>query len=394
MRQRSSTPASRLLRALAMLLIPLTATPAAAAEPVLTPLVAEVLATPRPAIGSDEQRHLVYEVRLSNATASRIELRTVEVVDGTGKVLLSLGRDGIATRFSIGGRRGAESADLGVGQFGVLFLHVAVGAANTLPRSLALRVSLRLVQSGIDLSMTVAQTAVADPPLVVLGPPLIGKGYVAGDGCCDSIRHVRALLPLDGRFALAQRFAIDWEQADSGNRLLEGDPKAVASYTIYGREVLAVADGTVVASRNDLPEQVPGALPKTMTIDQADGNFVVLDIGGGSYVLYAHMQPGSVTVAAGAKVRRGAVLGKVGNTGNTQAPHLHLHVMDGPSPLMSNGIPYVFDAFTLTAIDKAGTADFDRAEATGAALTLTPVSPPRTLRRVLPLDLSVVEFSR
>ncbi len=227
-----------------------------------------------------------------------------------------------------------------------------------------------------------------------MGPPLIGKGYVAGDGCCDSIRHVRALLSLDGRFALAQRFAIDWEQADAENRLLKGDPKAVASYNIYGREVLAVADGTVVAARNDLPEQLPGALPKTMTIDQADGNFVVLDIGGGSYVLYAHMQPGSVAVTAGAKVKRGDLLGKVGNSGNTQAPHLHLHVMDGPSPLLSNGIPYVFDEFKLTAIDKAGTADFDKAEATGSALTLTPVSPPRTLRRVLPLDLSVVEFVR
>jgi Peptidase family M23 len=375
--------------------LPLGEKPVHAAEPALTPLVAEVLATPRPATGSDDRRHLVYEVRMSNATASTIELRTVELVDETtGKVILSLDRSDLGKRFSIGGRRGSESADLGVGQFGVLFLHAAIDAGSPLPRSLAHRVSLRLVQPGIELSTTLAQTSVADPPLVVLGSPLIGKGYLAGDGCCDSIRHVRALLPLNGRFALAQRFAIDWEQADSQNRLLNGDPKAPASYTIYGRDIVAVADGTVVASRNDLPEQVPGALPKNLTIDQADGNFVVLDIGGGSYVLYAHMQPGSVTVTAGAKVRRGDLLGKVGNTGNTQAPHLHLHVMDGASPLMSNGIPYVFEAFKLTAIDKAGTADFDKAEATGSPLTLTPVSPPRDLRRVLPLDLSVVEFSR
>ena len=147
----------------------------------------------------------------------------------------------------------------------------------------------------------------------------------------------------------------------------------------------------MVASRNDLPEQVPGALPGGLTIDQADGNFVVLDIGG-SFVLYAHMQPGSVTVKPGATVKRGDVLGKVGNTGNTQAPHLHLHVMDGPSPLMANGIPYVFEEFKLTAVDKAGTADFDKAEATGSPLTLTTLSPPQTLQRVLPLDLSVVEF--
>jgi murein DD-endopeptidase MepM/ murein hydrolase activator NlpD len=155
--------------------------------------------------------------------------------------------------------------------------------------------------------------------------------------------------------------------------------------------VLAVDDGTVIAARNDLPEQVPGALPANLPLSEADGNFVVLDIGG-AYVLYAHMQPGSVTVRAGDKVRRGEVLGKVGNSGNSQAPHLHLHVTEGPLPMASNGLPYVFDAFTLTAADRAGTADFDKAEATGSPLTLTKVDPPQRLRNMLPLDLSVVGF--
>jgi hypothetical protein len=372
----------------------LAAVPAVGQEPVLTPFVADVLWAPNPAAGSDGRRHLVYELRIANTTASGLALNKVEVLDEpSGKLLLSLDRDGLGKRFSIGGRRGSESADLGVGQFGVLFLHVALEPGG-LPRAIAHRLSLRLVQPGIDFSATVARTPVVDRPEVVLGPPLLGSGYVAADGCCDSIRHVRALLALNGHFTLAQRFAIDWEQIDSENRVVKGDTKTLSNYVIYGRDVLAVADGTVVSSRNDLPEQVPGALPQGMTIDQADGNFVVLDIGGGNYVLFAHMQPGSVTVKAGAKVKRGDVLGKVGNTGNTQAPHLHLHVMDGPSPLASNGLPYVFDSFKLTAIDNAGTADFDKAEATGSPLTLTPVSPPQVLSRVLPLDLSVVEFAR
>ena len=371
------------------------AVPARAADPVLTPFVADALWAPNPASGSDGRSHLVYELRIGNTTASSLELDKIEVLDEpSGKLLLSLDRDGLGKRFSIGGRRGAESADLGVGQFGVLFLHVALEPNDALPRAIAHRISLRLAQPGIDFSATVARTPVVDRPLVVLGPPLIGAGYIAADGCCDSIRHVRALLALNGHFTLAQRFAIDWEQADSENRLVKADTKTVSNYTIYGRDVLAVADGTVVSSRNDLPEQVPGALPQGMTIDQADGNFVVLDIGGGAYVLYAHMQPASVRVKAGDKVKRGDVLGKVGNSGNTQAPHLHLHVMDGPSPLASNGIPYVFESFKLTAIDKAGTEDFDKAEATGSPLTLTPVSPPQILSRVMPLDLTVVEFSR
>jgi murein DD-endopeptidase MepM/ murein hydrolase activator NlpD len=104
------------------------------------------------------------------------------------------------------------------------------------------------------------------------------------------------------------------------------------------------------------------------------------------------MQPGSVRARAGDRVRRGDGIGTVGNTGNSQAPHLHLQLMDGPSGFLSNGIPYVFDAFAITAVDEAGTADFDRAEAAGTPLTLTPRVPPEGFDKVLPLDLSVVDW--
>jgi hypothetical protein len=376
----------------------LAATEARAADPVLTRLIGDVLWAPRLAYGSDEQRHLVYELRLSNPTPATIKLTKVDVIDAaTGKVLLEAGPADMAKRFSIGGRRGAEATSLSVGQFGVLFLHVPLAASASVPRAIAHRISGVAVQQGrpdTPFTVTIGETPVIDANPVLLGPPLIGKGYLAGDGCCDTIRHVRALLPLNGRFALAQRFAIDWEQIDDQNRLVKGDRSKVKNYTIFGKDVIAVADGTVVATRNDLPEQPPGKLPDNLPIDQADGNFVVLDIGNGAFALYAHMQPGSVKVAAGAKVKVGDLLGKVGNTGNTSAPHLHFHVMDGPSPLQANGIPYIIDHFSMTAIDKAGTADFDKAESTGAPLTLTPINPPAQKRNVLPMDLTVVDFSR
>ncbi len=364
-------------------------------EPVLTPVVADTLYPPQAVPGSDGKVHLVYELGLANASPVTAAFAKIEVLDARSQApLLTVEREEIGKRLSIGGRRGAESADLGAGQIAVMFLHVALDAARPPPPLLVHRLTLRLLlPDPIDVVETVAETDVERAPPVVLGPPLVGRGYVAADGCCDTVRHVRALLPLNGRFTLAQRFAIDWEQVDDENRLFKGDKHALESYVIYGREVLAVADGTVIASRNDLPEQIPGALPANLPIADADGNFIILDIGG-AYVLYAHLQPGSVLVAAGAQVKRGDIIGKVGNTGNTQAPHLHLHVMDGPSPLLSNGIPYVFDSFTITAIDHAGTVDLDAAEATGKPMELTPLVPPQHFRNVLPLDLSIVEFSR
>jgi len=306
-------------------------------------------------------------------------------------------KEAIGKRLSVGGRRGAEATSLALGQYGVLFVHVSLPTNQTVPKSLSHRLSAALVQPdqpARPFTVTAGEIKVAEQNPVVLGPPLVGEGYVAADGCCDSVRHVRALLPIDGRYALAQRFAIDWEQLDAENRVVRGDLKKIESYVIFGKDVIAVADGTVVAMRNDLPEQIPGALPAGLPIDQADGNFVVLDIGQGAFALFAHMQPGSVTVAAGANVKRGDVLGKVGNTGNSQAPHLHFHLMDGPSPLAANGIPYVIDRFRLTARGTGGTADFDKAEATGSAMTLKTLADKPQLERLLPMDLSIVEFSR
>jgi murein DD-endopeptidase MepM/ murein hydrolase activator NlpD len=359
----------------------------------LTPLVADVLAAPHAVRGSDGRTHLVYEIRIANTTDGRVSLKRIVVLDSrSGTTMAELDAQAIGGRFSLGGRRGSETNELGPSQFGVAFMHVALEQNAPIPAALLHVVEAYAEKVNADFAMRAAATPVVagDPP--VLRPPLRGQGYVAADGCCDSIRHVRALLPLNGRFYLSQRFAIDWERIDDEGRIFRGDPKDVRSYRIYGDAVLAVADATVVAARNDLPDQVPGKLPEGLPIDEADGNFVILDIGGGAYALFAHLRPESVRVTAGDRVRRGDHIGDVGNTGNSQAPHLHFQLMDAPAGLAANGLPYVFDAFAVSAVDEAGTADFDRAEATGTPMTLTARVPPIQLQRSLPLDLSVVDW--
>ena len=364
-------------------------------NPTLTPLVAEIIAAPHVVPGSDGKRHIVYELALTNITGGDVRFEKLEVVDpDRGATLAELGPDELAKRVTPGASRGNETRELAAYQFAVVFLHVALAEGAAVPARITHEITAHFAVIGTDMTLTLGEAVVVATAPVVLGPPLGGKGYVAADGCCDSIRHIRALLSLDGKFHLAQRFAIDWEQIDENNTIVVGDTKVPANYHIYGKPILAVADGTVVGTRDDLQDQVPGALPANLPIDEADGNFVVLDIRSGLFVNYAHMRPGSVTVKLGDKVRRGDQIGEVGNTGNSQAPHLHLHVMDGASPLASDGLPYVFDSFTITAVDEAGTEDFDKAEATGSPLTLTARVPPQKLENVLPLDLSVVDWPR
>jgi hypothetical protein len=344
-------------------------------------------------LGSDGQHHLVYELRIENVTDRAATVRSITVLDAqSDDVLAVLDAREVGRRLSLGGRRGSESKRLRPSQFAVVFLHVAIEADAPPPSTIVHETVARIKGFPEEAVVRSQPVDVVTLPPPVLGAPLKGANYVAADGCCDSIRHVRALLPINGAHHLAQRFAVDWEQLDASNRVFAGDRADPRSYPIYGEEVLAVADGTVVDSRNDLPDQVPGALPEGLPIDEADGNFVVQEIAGGVFVLYAHMQPGTVTVGPGDEVRKGDVIGIVGNSGNSSAPHLHLHVMDGPSPLVSNGLPYVFETYSITGVDELGTADFDRAEATGRPMTVTPVAPPEPHVLDLPLDLTVVDW--
>jgi Peptidase family M23 len=360
--------------------------------PTLTPLLMDVLDAPYAVEGSDGQAHLVYELQIRNPTPLTIGLSRVAAIDpSSGREVLALDRADIESRFALGGSRSAMTGDLGPAQFGVLFLHVPFPNPGDVPARLAHRVEGTLEGTAQPVAVDGAGTPVVETAPPVLGAPLRGDNHIAADGCCDSIRHVRALLALNGRFRLAQRFAIDWERIDGEGRIFVGDPKAVESYHIYSQPVLAVADGTVASALDGLPDQVPGALPADLPLGAADGNSVILDIGGGAFVLYAHMKPGSVRVKTGDVVRAGDVIGEVGNSGNSQAPHLHLHVMDAADGLLANGLPYVFERFRVSGRAAGGTEDFDRAEATGTPMAVE-AADGAVHERQLPMDLTIIDW--
>jgi murein DD-endopeptidase MepM/ murein hydrolase activator NlpD len=169
---------------------------------------------------------------------------------------------------------------------------------------------------------------------------------VAVGSCCDG-PHRRAFQAINGELHLAQRFAIDFNQLDANNRTTSGDPSLNTSTPSYGQPVLAVADATVVTAVDQYPDQIPGA-PTGVTPENAEGNHVSLDLEDGRYALYAHLKPGTITVREGDRVAQGQIIGELGNSGSSTGPHLHFHVMDGPSGLVADGLPYVFAEFELT----------------------------------------------
>ncbi len=234
-------------------------------------------------------------------------------------------------------------------------------------------------------------TTVDRQNVVTIGPPLHGQRYVSADSCCDVVRHTRAALPINGRLWLAQRYAVDWEQLNSDNRIYSGPSEKLQSYTIFGKPALAVADATVESVTDGQPEQPPGKYPTNISVADADGNSVILKLAGHRYALYAHMQPGSIKVRRGDKVKLGQVLGLVGNSGNSLAPHLHFQMMNGPSSLASNGLPYQISDFQITA-KSPGTEAFDQAEGKGTPLAVTPISPPQSIKNSLPLDQLIISF--
>jgi hypothetical protein len=366
----------------------------AAVTETITPVLLEVRDAPVAFAGSDGKTHLVYELRMTNFSSGNATIEQVGVIGDGGAVLKTMDKSEIAGRLQMAGHRTPTDVLPGSAEAS-LFIHATLADGAAVPAKLTHRVRARVEAAPPgkqEITEVGGETAVDRQAVAVIAPPLRGARYVPADSCCDASRHTRAALPVNGRVWIAQRYAVDWEQLDEEGRIYHGPQADVKSYTIYGKEVLAVADAKVASTIEGLPNQTPGKMPENIAIEEADGNSVVLDLGGERYALYAHLDPGSVRVHKGDAVKRGQVIGLVGNTGNSLAPHLHFHVMSRAVPLASNGLPYEIDDFLVTA-RTPGTAAFDAAEEKGTPLATTPISPPRHAKNEMPLDQMIISFA-
>jgi hypothetical protein len=188
--------------------------------------------------------------------------------------------------------------------------------------------------------------------LVLAISPLAFRTYPSSHDRSPS--QVRFRLPLDGPVTVGwggatpdinyhvaypdQRWAYDLLVTRNG-KTHKGGGRNCQDYFCYGLPVLAPADGTIEATADDHPDMPIGVLGGGL---QPCGNHIVIQVAPGEFLFLCHLHPGSIRVKKGDQVKSGQVLARVGNSGNTSEPHLHIHLQDSPVEILAEGIPLYF----------------------------------------------------
>lgn len=301
---------------------------------------------------------VMYELYLTNFSGSAIDLRRIEVLDAdrpAGQRLAAFEGERIdALLQSSDAQLSTGKSNLrrvNAGETIVLFMQIAIDTQARLPNKLRHRV----VTADASLEGAFIETHHAE--LKVLAPPLRGSTWHAYDGPSNDRdnHHRRGLLVVEGRPSISRRYATDWFLIKDGARH-KGDQHDKQAYYSYGQPVFAVGNGTIVTARDGMPDNVPGpvetftpAVPKTL--ETITGNMIVLDLGGGQFASYFHLQPGSLRVKTGDYVHSGEPLARIGVSGDSNVPHLHFELTTSPEILQGEGVPYVLDHYRVKTPD-------------------------------------------
>ena len=196
---------------------------------------------------------------------------------------------------------------------------------------------------------------------VIVEFPLRGEGWVAVTSPADR-------LPSHGTDLLGQRFAYDFLMADDRGgghyhragwlrTVLVGVP--TRECYAWGAPVHAPFAGVVVRAVDGFPErrrvhpvrEAALVIKNSLAFSAARlpgilGNHVIIGRDG-VFAGLVHLAPGSVTVAEGQAIDVGDVIGRVGHTGNSTSPHLHVQLMDGADPTNAAGVPCAFRTYDV-----------------------------------------------
>lgn len=310
------------------------------AAPFTMPFTVRVHGRPK-VLRSRGASYLVYELELANAGRREATIIALDVI-AQHRILAHLTGAALEDILEPTGRETLINARVPAGAAAKAFLWLRFEKPADVPRSVAHRLSVSVDSFAEPVTSDLAEAAPEESRLAI-DPPLRGGPWYVGNGPDNTSSHRRAFIPVGGNAWLAQRFAVDFVRFDQQGRAQTGDGTRNQDYAGYGQEVVSVADARVLSVVDRIAENAPGKRDVVpMTLATAAGNQVSLDIGGGLTAFYAHLQPGSVRVKVGDRVRRGQVLALLGNSGHSTGPHLHFQISRGATLFSSEGVPFVY----------------------------------------------------
>lgn len=173
----------------------------------------------------------------------------------------------------------------------------------------------------------------AEPSLVKFQLPLNGPATVAWGGPTGRVNY-HVFLP-------DQRWAYDLLVTHDGVSF-RTDGLEVEDYHAYGLPLYSPASGTVFAAHDG---EVDVAIDGWRWGLAGLGNHIGIEVAPEQYLFVGHMQLGSVAVGVNDQVVAGQPLGRIGNSGNSSEPHVHLHLQDTMRPYFGEGIPFDFHQY-------------------------------------------------
>lgn len=130
-------------------------------------------------------------------------------------------------------------------------------------------------------------------------------------------------------------FAVDFVPAERITAKSGERRKRLEDFPCFGQPVLAPADGRVLWARDGAVDHAPYYEGK-----HEAGNFVIVEHAPGEYTEFRHLKSGSVAVKVGDRVRRGQLVARCGNSGNSNTPHIHVGLLGSVDPIATRPMKF------------------------------------------------------
>lgn len=330
--------------------------PAPQRQGIEPPVVNMTVPVPPVPVASTDGVNIAYELELATTGDAPLVPETIEVIDqATGKTIYTPDAAVFTRTYQKAASPPPTAEERMNGTLKLSIPRISIWfkvSPDAVPERLVHRLTLNRSAEGLSTVSVIGGevTVRKDLEPVVIGSPVRGPGWVVMETTEPTTHHFLMPVTINNMTTVDQRYAQDWfyidpvtGQASNGNMTLATD------FLGYGKELYAVADGTVVYLLDGIPDNGIYNVPP-FNFATGTGNSVIIDIGNDKYACYCHIIPGSIRVAKGDAVKEGQVIGLLGNSGQSDIPHLHLEVVTGkPAIIGSEGYPFVFRSFDLIA---------------------------------------------